>query len=146
LLGATAVSAVSSPVELIQRVTHLNHPSADLGLVESRLIFPPGARWDVDPEAGPLTLTVEHGTVGVVLGDGLARIERHVSPLQEARIHRLDPNQMAFLWPGDRLVVVDGYRLRVDNDDAAIAAAMASRIVQAPLPAMPSTESVGQPR
>ena len=133
LLAVPALAAVQ-PVEQILRVTRVGHPSAGLGIVESRLIFPPGTRWETDPEAGPLTLTVETGKVGVVLSGGQARIVRHVNPLQAGRVHRLDPEQMAFLWPGDELVVVRGYGLRVDNDEDALATAKVSRVAREPLP------------
>jgi hypothetical protein len=133
LLAVPALAAVQ-PVEQILRVTDIGHHSADLGLVESRLIFPPGARWKTDPEAGPLTLTVESGAVGVVLGGGLARIERRVSPLQEAGFQRLEPGQMTVLSSGDTLVVVRGYQLHVDNDNEIMAATGVSRIVLGPLP------------
>jgi hypothetical protein len=133
LLGVPALAA-SSPVEQIVRVTSVGPPAADLGLVESRLIFPPGARWESDPDAGPLTLTVESGAVGVVLGGGLARIERRVSPLQEAGFQRLEPGQMTVLSSGDTLVVVRGYQLHVDNDNEIMAATGVSRIVLGPLP------------
>jgi hypothetical protein len=132
LLVVPALAAVQ-PVEQIRRVTPLGHPSADLGLVESRLIFPAGARWETDPDAGPLTLTVESGKVGVFLGGGLARIERDVSPLQETGFHRLEPGRMAVLWPGDTLVVIRGHQLRVDNDDDHMATAAVSRMLRAPL-------------
>jgi hypothetical protein len=133
LLGVPALAAVQ-PVEQIVRVTSVGPPAADLGLVESRLIFPPGARWEIDPDAGPLTLTVESGTVGVILGGGLARIERHVSPLQEVGFQRLGPGQMTVLSPGDTLVVVRGYQLHVDNDGESMAVTDVSRIVLGPLP------------
>jgi hypothetical protein len=133
LLAVPALAAVQ-PVEQILRVTDIGHHSADLGLVESRLIFPPGARWKTDPEAGPLTLTVESGKVGVFLGGGLARIERDANPLQAARFHPLEPGQMTMLGPGDTLVVIRGEQLHVDNDDDRMATAAVSRILRAPLP------------
>lgn len=148
LLNLLAVPALAAlqPVEQIVRVTSVGHAASGLGVVESRLIFPPGARWETDPEAGPLTLTVETGKVGVVLGGGLARIERQVNPLQEDRIHRLEPDQMAFLWPGDTLVVVRGYHLRVDNDEDTVATTAVSRVVRAPLPVLTVGEQLGGPR
>jgi hypothetical protein len=138
LMGLLAVPAIAAlqPVEQILRVAKVGHPSAGLGIVESRLIFPPGARWEIDPEAGPVTMTVETGKIGVVLGGGQARVVRHVNPLQERRIHPLQPEQMTFLWPGDQLVVVRGYGLRVDNDDDAPAMAHVSRVVREPLPVL----------
>jgi hypothetical protein len=135
-LFAAPTLATLQPIEQILRVARYGHPEAGLGQIESRLIFPPGARWEVDPEAGPLTLEVEFGKVGVVLGGGQARIVRYANPLQEIRIHRLQPEQMAYLWPGDKLTVVRGYGVRVDNDDHAPAMALVSRVVREPLPVL----------
>lgn len=146
LTGVPAAIAASQPLEQILHVTQAGRPQSGLSLVESRLTFSPGDRWETDPEAGPLTITVESGKVGVVLGGGLARIERHVSPLQDARFHRLEPGRMAILWPGDTLVVIRGYHLRVDNDEDVVAAAMVSRVLRAPLPAVTASELPGQPR
>lgn len=145
LLAVPALAALQ-PVEQILRVTRAGHPSAGLGVVDSRLIFPPGARWEIDPEAGPLTLSIETGKVGVVLGGGQARIVRQPNPLQEGRVHRLEPEQMAFLWPGDELVIVRGYDLRVDNDDDIVAVTAVSRFVRAPFPIVAAGVHPGRPR
>lgn len=139
-LLALPVLAAVQPMEEILRVTRVGHPSAGLGMVDSRLTFPSGSRWDMDSENGPLTLTVETGKIGVVLGGGLARIERQVNPLQEGSIHRLEPAQMAYLWPGDTLTIVRGYGLRVDNDELFTAVAMVSRLLREPLPAPDASE------
>lgn len=53
---------------------------------------------------------------------------------------------MAFLWPGDELIVVRGYGLRVDNDENGVATAAVSRFVREPLPALSLGESPGRPR
>lgn len=145
-LLALPVLATVQPTEEILRVTRVGNPSAGLGMVDSRLTFPPGARWDMDSENGPLTLTVETGKIGVVLGGGLARIERQVNPLQEGRIHRLEPAQMAYLWPGDTLTIVRGYGLRVDNDELFAAVTEVSRLLREPLPTVIVGERPGRPR
>jgi hypothetical protein len=139
-LVAVPTLATLQPVEQILYVGRVGHPSAGLGMVTSRLTFPSGARWDMDSENGPLTLTVSSGKIGVVLGGGLARIKRQENPLQQVRIHRLEPAQMAYLWPGDTLTIVRGYGLRVDNDDFFTAVARVSRLLREPLPAPDSSE------
>ena len=86
LVALPAAMAATAPVEQILRITRLSPAPDDLALIESRLIFPAGARWEIDPDAGPLTLVVESGELDVVLGGGLARIERQQSPLQTAPV------------------------------------------------------------
>ena len=73
--------ATLQPVEHILRITTVGHPSAGPGVVESHLMFPPGSRWHIDPDAGPLTLSIESGKVGVILSGGQARVVRQVNPL-----------------------------------------------------------------
>jgi hypothetical protein len=146
LLTLPAAMAATVPVEQILHFIWLGPVPNERVLIESRLIFPSGAHWEVDPDAGPLKLAVESGELGVVLGGGLARIERHLSPLQPAQFHRLEPGQMASLRPGDALFVIDGYQLRVDNDDDSLAAAVVSRVIHGPLPFVAAGEYPGQPR
>jgi hypothetical protein len=145
-LNLPAAMAATAPVEQILHITRLSPAPNDLALIESRLIFPAGARWEIDPDAGPLTLAVESGKVGIVLGGGLARIERQQTPLQAAQFQRLDPGRTATLLPGNKLVVVRGYQLRVDNDDDAIAAITVSRLGRAPDSAAIADMPLGKPR
>jgi hypothetical protein len=79
------------------------------------------------------------------LGGGLARSERQQSLLRAAQLRRLDPSQTATSMPGNTLVVVRGYQLRVDNDEDTVAAAI-SWIVRAPLPTVATGEQPGRPR
>ena len=53
---------------------------------------------------------------------------------------------MTVLWPGDELVVVRDYELRVDNDDYAVATAAVARVVSEPFPALSPGEQSGRPR
>ncbi|MGH2615690.1 MAG: hypothetical protein ACRDJC_10660, partial [Thermomicrobiales bacterium] len=84
--------------------------------------------------------------VGIFLGGGLARIERQQSPLQDKRFQRLEPGRMAFLSPGDKLVVIRGYELRVENDEDIVVAIAVSRLSHDWDPAMTTADHLGQPR
>jgi hypothetical protein len=122
-----AASIVEEDVISIQAVRQL--PDT-LQLVTTRLIVPAQTHWETDPDAGPLTLTVETGALLVQLGGGLARIERLSSPLAAESIGPLLPGQPAELRPGDRLVVVRGFALTVTNDEQAPATAIVVRLRQ----------------
>jgi hypothetical protein len=103
-----------------------------LQLVTTRLTVPTQATWETDPDAGPLTFTVESGVLTVQLGGGLARIERPSNPLVAEISGPMMPGQPAVLRPGDRLVVVRGFELTVANDEQAPATAIVVRLRQPP--------------
>ena len=143
LIGVGAVPAVlAAPVatEVIVDVTRIARSSDVLTIVESRLTVPPGARWETDPDAGPLTITVETGKMAVFLGGGSARLERLPDPLLGARITPFQLGRLTLLWPGDRLVVVRGFQVVAENDEDQTAVARVSRLSRTPLRAFLTTE------
>src|SRR3954462_4282465 len=76
--GGLAAPISSEDIISVQAVRQ--QPDA-LQLLATRLMVPAQARWETDPDAGPLTFTVETGVLSVQLGGGLARIERRSNPL-----------------------------------------------------------------
>ena len=128
-----ASSGATEEVLSILRVDHRSRPRV-LNAVTTRLTVPAHARWETDPDAGPLTLTVETGALGVTLGGGSARVERRPDPLLGDHISPLSVDQQSILWPGDRLVIVRGFQLTVTNDHDEPASAIVSRLRLAPTP------------
>jgi hypothetical protein len=125
--GGSAASIVGEDVISIRAVSQ--QPGV-LHQVTSRLTVPAQTYWETDPDAGPLTLTVETGSLSVELEGGLARVERVSNPLTGERIGPLPPGQAAVLSPGDRLVVVRGFQLTATNDEQVPATAVVVRLRQ----------------
>ena len=74
-------ASVPEAIEEIISVTTVNRHPDVLETVHSRVTFPPESVWRIDPDLGPLSLSVEKGALTVLLGGGLARIEREANPL-----------------------------------------------------------------
>lgn len=129
--SVTGGSAVSIATEDVISSRSVGRPPDILTMVTTHLTVPSRAHWETDPDAGPLTLTVETGTLSVRLGGGLARIERRVNPLTGERFSPLPPGQPVVLGAGDRLVVVRGFQLTVTNDEQTPATAIVVRLRQA---------------
>jgi hypothetical protein len=75
-----------------------------------------------------LTLRVESGALVVTLDGGSARIERTVNLFFRPEILPLSPGDAATLRAGDRLVVVRGFHLTVENDADGRAIALVTRV------------------
>jgi hypothetical protein len=125
--------AASNASEDVISIQFVSRPPDILQEVTTRLIVPAQAHWETDPDAGPLTFTVETGALSVQLGGGLARIERRSNLLIGEHISPLSPGRAAVLSPGDRLVVVRGFQLAVTNDGQMPATAIVVRLRQAPV-------------
>jgi hypothetical protein len=131
--AVTAAPGATENVISILRIDQRPH-APDLNVVTTRLTVPPQAQWETNPDAGPLTVTVETGALGVMLGDGSARVERRPDPLLGGHISPVSLDERTVLWPGDRLVIVRGFELTVTNDEDEPASAIVSRLRQAPTP------------
>ena len=137
-LGLTAGPAVLAAAVVTQDVISVQRVgrSPDVRhVMATRLTVPPQAVWETDPDAGPLTLTVETGVLGVRLGGGSARLEQHANilldePTMAEQITPLPPGHLAALRPGDRLVIVRGFQLTVTNDEGEPATAILRRLQQ----------------
>jgi hypothetical protein len=127
LATVPAVMAAGATEEVIS-VQRVGRHQDVLTLVTTRLTVPAQAHWATDPDAGPMTFTVDSGVLGVMLGGGSARIERRMDPLQGGHIGPLRPGRQTILGPGDRLVVVRGFQLVVTNDEDEPASAIVSRL------------------
>jgi hypothetical protein len=125
-----AVMAAQVATEDVINVQRVGRHSDVLNVVTTHLSIPAQARWETDPDAGPLTFTVETGALGVMLGGGSARIERRPDPLQGGHIGPLQPGRQTVLWPGDRLVIVRGFRLMVTNDQNEPGSALVTQYVR----------------
>jgi hypothetical protein len=128
VLAPEAAQAAAETVLMVEPIGSLPEGRSR---VYSRIAMRPHARWEADLDAGPLTLFVQHGRVGLVLDDGSAHVE--VDDLLFGK--RSDPvpsGHRVVLWPGDRLVVSRGRHLRVDNDDATLAIISVARLQQSP--------------
>ena len=125
-----AVMATPGATEEVISVQRVGRHLDVLNVVTTHLSVPAQAQWETDPDAGPMTFTVEAGTFGVTLGGGSARIERRTDPLQGGHIGPLQPGRETVLWPGDRLVIVRGFQLVVTNDEDEPAAAVVMRHVR----------------
>jgi hypothetical protein len=133
LLLVTGVSlpatlAAPTAMEEVIGVRRVHRQAVLLTVVFSRVTIPVGAVWETDPDAGPLSLTVQMGELGILLDGGSARIERRPNPLTGGQIGPLRPGQLVRLGPGDRLVVVRGFHLTLANDGSETAIAIVSRL------------------
>jgi hypothetical protein len=117
--GAPAPQAAGA-AETVLLVEPIGPPQEGRSSVYSRIDMRPHARWEADLDAGPLTLFVQHGRVGLVLDDGSAHVEVD-DLLFGKRSDPVSPGSRIVLRPGDRLIVSRGRHLRVDNDDATLA-------------------------
>ena len=144
LIALAAVPAVfAAPVvtEKVISVQRVGRHQDVLNVVTTRLSVPAYAQWQTDPDAGPMTFTVETGVLGVLLGGGSARIERRTDLLQGGHIGPLQPGRETVLGPGDRLVIVRGFQLVVTNDEEKPASAI---VMQSVRQAAASTVDGGQ--
>ena len=113
LIGLTAAPAVLAAPDATEAMISIRtihrHPDV-LTLVTTRLTVPPEAQWAVDPDVGLLTVTVETGTLAVILGGGSA----HRAPLRSAAGGR---HSSPAPWPRDRAVArrPTGRRARVPS-------------------------------
>ena len=130
LATVPAVLADAVATEEVISVQRVGRHQDFLNVVTMRLSVPAHAQWQTDPDAGPMTFTVETGALGVMLGGGSARIERRTDPLQGGHIGPLQPGRQTVLWPGDRLVIVRGFQLVVTNDEDQPASAIVMRHVR----------------
>ncbi len=132
LMAAPAVIAAPSATEEVISVHSAGRQPDVLDTIVTRLTVPPQAVWETDPAAGPLSLRVETGVLGVMLGGGSARIERQANPLMaeqlDEQIMPLPPGRTALLRAGDRLVIVRGFQLTVTNDEERPAIAIVRRL------------------
>jgi hypothetical protein len=125
LAAATQTAAAS---EEIMSVRPAGPWSEHRAIITSRLLLPVEATWEADPAEGPLTLRVESGALVVTLDGGSARIERTVNLFFRPEILPLSPGDAATLRAGDRLVVVRGFHLTVENDADGRAIALVTRV------------------
>ena len=136
LMAAPAVIAAPAATEKAIIAKRIGRQPAVPYAMLTRLIVPPQAVWETDPDAGPLTLRVETGVLGVMLAGGSARIEHHANPLMDELIvdqmSPLPPGRTVLLKPGDRLVIVRGFQLTVTNAEDAPASAIVSRLRRVP--------------
>jgi hypothetical protein len=130
LAAVPAVLAASGATEEILSIQRLNRDPDGRSIVTTRLTVPAQTRWVTDPDAGPLTFTVQTGALAVMLGGGSARIDRQSTPLMGQQIGPLQPGRTAVLRPSDRLIIVRGFDLTVTNDGDGQANAIVSRLVQ----------------
>ena len=137
LMGHTAVPGAMAAQIATEAVISVERVGGHRDLrqvVTTRLSVPAHAQWQTDPDAGPMSVTVESGTLGVLLGGGSARIERRPDPLLGGHIGPLPPGHEVTLGSGDRLVIVRGFQLVVTNDADEPASAIVSRLRQAAAP------------
>jgi hypothetical protein len=123
VIGLAAMPTVTATQAATEEVINIR-PTA----VTTLLTVPAQAHWETDPDAGPLSLTVETGALGVNLGGGLARIERRPDPLLGGDIGPVRPGRQVVLRPGDRLVIVHGFQLTAINDTEEPARAIVVRL------------------
>ena len=126
-----AQEAAPAAAETVLLVEPIGPPQEGRSRIYSRIAMRPHARWEVDFDARPLTLFVQHGRVGLVLDGGSAHVEVD-DLLFGKRSDPVSPGRRVVLWSGDRLVVSGGRHLRVENDDATLAIISVSRLQQAP--------------
>ena len=136
LMAAPAVIAAPVATEEAIRAQRIGRQPGSSNALMTRLTLPPQAVWETDPDAGPLTLRVETGVLGVMLAGGSARVEHHANPLMDELIvdqmSPLPPGRTVLLKPGDRLVIVRGFQLTVTNAEETPASAIVSRLRRAP--------------
>lgn len=126
----TLAAPPSTPMatEEVISVRRVNPPSDHRALVTSRVAVPTGSTWETDPDRGPLTLRVQTGELIALLDGGSARIERRMNLFFGPEIGPLPPGERVALIQGDRLVVVRGFHLTVENDSARPAIAVVTRM------------------
>jgi hypothetical protein len=133
LMAVPAVIAAPAATEGVISIQRVGRPPGVSSVMVTRLVVPPQTVWETDPDAGPLTLTVEKGRLGVTLGGGSARIERQSNILMDEQfldeqITPLPPGLTATLRSGDRLVIVRGFQLTVTNDQDVPSSAIMVRV------------------
>jgi hypothetical protein len=130
LATVPAVMAAADATEDVIGVQRVGRHQDVLNVVTTRLSVPAHAQWQTDPDAGPMTFTVETGAVGVMLDGGSARIERRTDLLLGGHIGPLQPGRETVLGPGDRLVIVRGFQLMVTNDEETPVTAIVMRYMR----------------
>jgi anti-sigma factor RsiW len=121
----------SQPIanETVLSTRRIGAPSSGLIWVSSSVTLAPGARWETDPDRGPLNLRVVTGELVVTLEDGAARVERRYDLFLRPEIFPFPPNVPVVLVRGDQLVVVRGYHLTIANDSGEAASAIVGRLM-----------------
>lgn len=117
--------------ENVLSTRRIGTPASGLTWVSSSVTLAPGARWETDPDRGPLTLRVVTGELIVTLADGAARVERRYGLFLRPEIVPFPPSVPVLLGRGDQLVVVRGYHLMLSNDSGYAASAIVCRLMAA---------------
>ena len=129
--AVSATEAAPAAAETVLLVEPIGPREQTHFRIYSRIAIRQHAHWEVDLDAGLLTLFVQHGRVGLVLDGVSARVELQ-DLLFATQSHPVPPGRRAVLWPGDRLFASGVRHLRVDNDDATLAIISVSRLEHPP--------------